>query len=138
MNFFLHSGSPSETFHSKNFQKTLILVFEASSAFSCQNGLFPRFSSLCCATTHIPHIFCHTIFPFLELISKFLIMYFPCSSMLLKTALGIEFMLLSLSATIHKAKIRFTTLIDTSIDDVQLMPYGHGLLSFHLTHCNPI
>ena len=31
----------------KNFQKTLILAFEANSALSCQNGFFPHFSSLC-------------------------------------------------------------------------------------------
>ena len=41
--FFFHSGSPSGTLHSKKFQKTLILAFEANSALSSQNGLFSVF-----------------------------------------------------------------------------------------------
>ena len=41
--FFLHSGSPWATLHSKKFQKRLILAFEADSALSCQNGLFSAF-----------------------------------------------------------------------------------------------
>ena len=46
---FLHSRYPSllRTLHSKNVQKMLILVFEATSALSGQNGFFPSFSSLC-------------------------------------------------------------------------------------------
>ena len=46
LNRFLHSGSTSGTLHSKKFQKTLILAFEAYIALSCQNELFSRFSLL--------------------------------------------------------------------------------------------
>ena len=35
------------TLHLNFFQKTLIFALEATSALSCQNELFPRFSSLC-------------------------------------------------------------------------------------------
>ena len=35
--YFLHSGSPLGILHSKKFQKTLILAFEASSALSREN-----------------------------------------------------------------------------------------------------
>ena len=41
--FFIQSRSPSETLHSKKFQKTLILAFDANRALSCQNGLFSWF-----------------------------------------------------------------------------------------------
>ena len=34
--------------HLKIFKKMLILAFDANSALSCQNGLFPRFSSNMC------------------------------------------------------------------------------------------
>ena len=45
--FFLHSGFPLGTLHSKFFQKTMILAFEVNSALSCQMDSFTRFSSLC-------------------------------------------------------------------------------------------
>ena len=46
MKLFLYSRSPLEPLHSKKSQKTVILAFEANRALSCQNRLFPRFSSL--------------------------------------------------------------------------------------------
>ena len=39
----LWSESPSGTLHSKKFQKTLILAFEANCTLFCQNGLFSAF-----------------------------------------------------------------------------------------------
>ena len=39
---FPHSGSPAGTLHSKKFQKTLILAFEANSALYYQINFFPR------------------------------------------------------------------------------------------------
>ena len=38
---FSSLGYSSETLYSNVFQKTLILAFEANSALSCQNELFP-------------------------------------------------------------------------------------------------
>ena len=40
----------SGTLHSKLFQKTLILAFEAKSALSCQSGLFSAFSFIVLCT----------------------------------------------------------------------------------------
>ena len=37
MKFFLHSGFPSGTLHTKKFQERLILVFEANGALSREN-----------------------------------------------------------------------------------------------------
>lgn len=42
-NFFDAPASFGNPFHLNFFQKTLILVFEANSALSCQNGIFPAF-----------------------------------------------------------------------------------------------
>ena len=47
LKFFLHSRSCSGLLHSKKFQKTLILAFEANSILSCQNRLFSRFLAHC-------------------------------------------------------------------------------------------
>ena len=44
---FSNGGCPKGTRSEKKFQTTLILALEANSTLSCQNALFPHFSSLC-------------------------------------------------------------------------------------------
>ena len=60
MNFF-SSIHKLETLHSKKFQKTLILAFEANSVFSCQNAwTFSRVRAHWCLSDEASNLFFDT------------------------------------------------------------------------------